>query len=373
MTIGLINMYSTRNLGDAAIYTALAGMCPEGQAVGVLAEADGTAVPGLRLVPRLPACTAYISVGGEIFNNARQGFITKRFVSNVAVLSRHASRTVLFGQTIPRSCQGFAFGVLATALKRLPAVVVRDVESQTRLRTAGLVAGLSYDAAFTLENEPVTLKAATALYASLGLDPSRTAILSLRGESLMYASTGNKAERAMVDLAKRLMQRGHQVAMIVQADNDHCDSDLAMCRRIAIELPGITVIDPFALELTLPAWSLYSAVLAHANIVVAARYHTAILRMISGRRTLVLHYSSKGEDLCNRLGLDGMVYGDGDGERACRLAERSAAGAFDVSPLAKDVREQFTAALSSAGAKPQVLSSPVLSPACRATAQIQTV
>jgi len=373
MTVGLLNMYSTRNLGDAAIYSALTRMCPGGQAVGVLAEAGGTRVPGLQLVTALPKCPAYVSVGGEIFNNPRQGLITKRFVRNVAALSRHASRTVLFGQTIPRSCRGFAFGVLAIAMKRLPAVVVRDVESQTRLRSAGVIAGLSYDAAFTLENEPIAMQAAIALYASLGLDPNCTAILSLRGESLMYASTGNKAERAIVDLARRLMSRGHQVAIIVQADNDHSDSDLAMSRRIATELPSITVIDPFALDLALPAWSLYSAVLSLANIVVAARYHTAILRLISGRRTLVLHYSSKGEDLCNRLGLDGMVYGDSDGELACRLAERSAEGAFDVSPLAKDVNEQFAAALNTVGAKRQPHWSKVLPPALPGDAQTQSV
>ena len=345
MTIGLINMYSTRNLGDAAIYAALAGMCPDGQVVGVLAETDATTVPGLRLVPKLPPCDTYVSVGGEIFNNPRQGLITKRFARNIAALSWHAPQTVLFGQTIPRSCRGFAFSLLSAALKRLPAVIVRDVESQSRLRNAGVAAGLSYDAAFTLMNEPAALQAAIALYELLGLDPNRTAILSLRGESRMYASTGNKAERSIVDLAQRLMQRGHQVALIVQAANDQSDSDLAMCSRIAAELPGIVVINPFALDLKLSAWSLYSAVLAHANIVVSARYHTAILRMISGRKTLVLHYSSKGEDLCNRLGLDGLFYGDQDGERACILAERSAEGAFDVSPLAKDVREQFTDAL----------------------------
>ena len=373
MTIGLINIYSTRNLGDAAIYTALAAMCPNGKALGVLAETEGTGVLGLQLVPKLPACDAYVSVGGEIFNNPRQGLVTKRFLGNVAALSRHASRTLLFGQTVPRSCRGLAFGLLATALKRLPAVVVRDVESHSRLRCAGVSAQLSYDAAFTLANEPAAVQAATALYARFGLDPNRTAIISLRGESLMYSSTGNKAERAIADIARRLMQRGHQVAIIVQADNDHSDSDIAMCRRIASELPGIVVIDPFALELALPAWSLYSAVLALANVVVAARYHTAILRLISGRKALVLHYSSKGEDLCNRLGLDGLLYGDADGERACLLAEKSADGTFDAAPLAKDVRDQFAAALGTVGGMQQVTPHSVQSQACRANAQTQLV
>jgi len=350
MSIGLLNLYSTRNLGDAAIYAALAEMCPEKNAFGVLSESKATEVTGLRLVPRLPACDAYVSVGGEIFNNARQLLMTKRFVGNIAAISRRASQTMLFGQSIPGSCNGLAFGILSTALKRLPAVVVRDINSHARLQAAGVDAELSYDAAFTLAPEPAQIAAAHALLSKLGLSSERLAVISLRGHSHMYSETGDHAERAIASVARRLLARGHQVALIVQADSDYCDSDWTMCKRIRAEIPGIAVIDPIHEPSPVPAWELLAGLLAIANLVVAVRYHTAVLRLAAGRKALILYYANKGKDLCERLGQPGMPLSAAGCEDAITLAEQSASGVFDPEPLARDVLDHFNWALGKLGA-----------------------
>jgi len=346
MTIGLINLYATRNLGDSAIYAALAGMTPGGEAVGVLDEANPLAVPGLIQLPNLPRCDGYVSVGGDIFNNARPKLVTRKFLSNVAAISRHAGRTMLFGQSIPRSCRGPAFHLLAAALRRLPAVVVRDEESHRRLIAAGVAAELSHDSAFTLSFGERARQAARDLYAAAGLDPERTVVISLRGESSMYGSTGRSAEQGLGDLAAALMRRGHQVAFVLQADCGVADSDLEMCDRIRVELPGIAVLDPFVPAMGIAAYALLGGILEAARMVVAVRYHTAVLRMVAGRLPFVLHYSNKGEDLCRRHGIAGLGLAEAGSLSSVRLAEASADGAFDVAPVAADVRQHFASALS---------------------------
>ena len=48
--VGLVNTYSTRNLGDAAIMAALAGLVPAGCVKARIDEDAPCAVPGLSLI-----------------------------------------------------------------------------------------------------------------------------------------------------------------------------------------------------------------------------------------------------------------------------------------------------------------------------------
>jgi len=366
MTIGLLNLYSTRNLGDAAIYSALTAMAPNHRTSGVLNEVNGTAVPGLTFLPRLPDCQAYVSVGGEIFNNARRYLVTKRFLANVGELSWYAPKTMLFGQSIPESCQGPAFAMLALALRRLPAVVVRDERSHRQLRAAGVAAELSYDSAFALRPAPMDIAAAARLFDRLGLDPARTAVVSLRGHSPMYAESGKSTAHGLIALSRRLMARGHRVALVLQADNDICDSDRSLCKQIVEELPGVAVMDPFEEPAEVPPYALLMGVLALANVVVAVRYHSAILRLVAGRQAFVLHYSNKGKDLAQRLGLPGLPLSAAGDDNAVAFAERSAEGVFDAAPLTRDVREHFEGGLDRIGKRGPAAAALERSPRSRA-------
>jgi len=150
LTVGLVNTYSTLNIGDAAIYSALAALASGAEVVAKFSDTTPEYIPGLQILSDLGRCDAYISVGGDIFNNAREGLITKTFIRNLLELRRSPKQTFLFGQSIPRSCHGLSFQALACSLRKLSAVCVRDVESHKRLTQAGINAILSFDAAFSL-------------------------------------------------------------------------------------------------------------------------------------------------------------------------------------------------------------------------------
>ena len=89
-----------------------------------------------------------------------------------------------------------------------------------------------------------------------------------------------------------------------------------------------------------------TAIFAIANIVVAVRYHGAILRLITGRKCYVLHYSNKGSDLCQRLGIAGSALGGAVDDTLLGEIEASGEAAFDATPYARHVRESFTAGLA---------------------------
>lgn len=156
MRIGLINAYSTLNLGDAAIYSAFRKLLPGVDLVGCVQDERPDPTLGVTFLPERPRnCEAYISVGGDIFNNSREWFVTKAFLMNLAELRHSARHTFLFGQSIPRSCHGLSFFLLQRYFKRLAAVCVRDAESHQRLCAAGVPARLSFDIAFVLESSPL--------------------------------------------------------------------------------------------------------------------------------------------------------------------------------------------------------------------------
>ncbi len=348
MTIGLINLYSTRNLGDAAIYAALAQLSPDKTVVGALDEENPTLINGFSIQSRLDECSSLISVGGDIFNNARPRFITRRFLSNVRALNSQRHRTMLFGQSIPPSCRGISFSILSKTIKNVAAAVVRDEESHKRLKQAGVPIELSYDTAFVLKTNQLAKAEAVSLFSSLGLEPSKTAVISLRNKCLMYGETGS--EKQLIEICKSLEARGHQIALVIQADGDVADTDRVLAISIQKACPKAVILDPFLAAPLLEPWALLTAIFAIANIVVAVRYHAAILRLITGRRCYVLHYSNKGSDLCQRLGIAGTALGGEVDDHLIRAIEASSQAAFDATPYAHHVRDSFTQGLALASA-----------------------
>lgn len=345
MPIGLLNLYSTRNLGDAAIYASLAQMSPDARAIGLLEEEQPTAIEGFATSLDLKKCDTLVSVGGDIFNNARPSFVTRRFLSNIAGLKHAPKRTMVFGQSIPRSCRGLSFKVLVHTLRQLSSVTIRDEESYGRLRAAKVDAQLSYDTAFVLCPDEVANALADEHLTMLGLEPCKTALISLRNESSMYAKTNG--EKQLLEVSQRLLERGHDVGLLVQADGDAADSDRQMALRIKQACPRAVIVDPFLQNVAIDPWKLFVGILSIANIVVAVRYHAAVLRLISGRSAYVLHYSNKGNDLCQRLQLEGSELGVEPPSHLIRAIENSARMDFDVAPIAQHVRESFQHALSS--------------------------
>ena len=343
-TIGLLNAYSTRNLGDSAIMSAIAGLCGEHQVVASVRDASPLPVAGVELRSGLDRCNAFVSVGGDIFNNARPWFVTRSFLRNVTELRNRASRTIVFGQTIPSSCKGLGLALLARALSQTSAVVVRDAESARVLKRHGVDAVLSYDVAFSLNDCPCAVARARTLYDQSGLDPDRTALISVRGFDSLYPHDSSLFQVRMARLAQRLLARGHQVAVLIQSDAGRNDSDREIAEKLIEGVPGLRIVDLFANPHDEDRVATLMSVIAQANIVVAVRYHTAVLRLAAGRHAYHLHYSRKGQDLSNRLGLDGCSLGSFEPDQALDAIEYSADRIFDVAPVARHVRQSFAQA-----------------------------
>lgn len=303
MKIGLINLYSTRNAGDAAIYAALSKIL-HGHEVLALAEPGRLGhLQGIATAPLHSECDAYISVGGDIFNNARPRLVTRTFLSNLAQLARHSRRTLLFGQSIPASCRGLAFRLLCQVLKSLPSVTVRDKESWQRLRRAGVDAHLSYDLAFSHHPSPVALGEALAVFAGHQLDPARTVLLSLRGFDPMYPHDERRFVATLVNLCRLLREAHMQPALLLQSAAE--GDDLALAFAIAEQTPGVPIIGVLHPPPCLAGYELLQGLLALASLAVGVRYHTSVLALAAGRMPYNLYYSNKGRDLCERLGVPG--------------------------------------------------------------------
>ena len=355
MKLGLINTYSTRNVGDLAIYNAIASMAGNATLATDLPEGDAHGIPGLDRTLALEQCDAYVSVGGDIFNNAREWLVTRQFLKNLQrIASVPADRAFLFGQSIPRSCHGLAFAALARVLRRLPAVYVRDEESYRRLQAAGVAVHLSYDTVFALDMPVRAEAAARRLFVSQGVEPERCALISLRGFDSMYRHDNAQFEQRIVQLCKGLQQRGHTPALLIQAEADGADQDAGIAERLRAQVPGLAVINAFSSEAAVSSWELAAAATAIAHIVVAVRYHTAIFRLLAGRMPFNLYYSNKGRDLSSRLALPGCDLKDFDPSmHMLSCIEATADRSFNVKPIRDQVRADFIHALAAVSGQPQ--------------------
>lgn len=345
----LISTYSTRNLGDAAIMRAMASLVPGGIATVHLDTANAFKVPGLKFRKnRSTGRVVRISVGGDIFNNSRPSFVTRNFIEKLIELGRAPGSTIAFGQTIPASCRGIAFTLLSSILKALPAVVVRDTESWKLLRSAGVSADLSWDAAFVTEPTVAAFARAKALFEQAGIAAARTTLMSVRPFDAMYPADQKDFEASITAIAKALIERGHDVALLIQSDVASWDEDRTCAARIAEADPRIRIIDCLADQEDPDPVATLTALLALANIAVGVRYHTSVLRLAAGRQPYNLYYSRKGADLQRRLGLAGCHISDCGASGVVAAIEATSNRAFDATAQKSDVREQFSAAIGKA-------------------------
>jgi len=304
--IGLINAYSTLNRGDAAIYSAFRKLLPGVDLVGCVQDEQPDSTLGVTFLPERPRnCEAYISVGGDIFNNSRDWFVTKAFLMNLAELRHSPRHTFLFGQSIPRSCHGLSFFLLQRYFKRLAAVCVRDAESHQRLCAAGVPARLSYDIAFVLESSPQAEAAARQCLEDLAIAPNQAVVLSVRGFDSMYGHDNDAFVTRMAQLSVELSAAGLRPIILIQSGAYGSDNDLEVAAAIQARAPGTAILNPFVDSSAVPSWQLAMALFSLVDLVIAVRFHTAVLSLAAGRVPYHLHYSNKGRDLCRRLDLPG--------------------------------------------------------------------
>lgn len=332
MKAGLIHFYSTENVGDAAIFAAMERLA--GGQLDVL---------GFESKPDIEAYDALISVGGDIFNNARPNLLTRRLLQKFEQLRWAPERTVLFGQSIPPSCRGLAFQMLAHHLRRIASVTVRDPLSYTRLREKGVNANLSVDSAFALDKRDADCRAARDLFDSNGLIADRTVVFSIRNFGKMYPTDEGEFRAKIVRTMELFKSLNYQIAVLIQADVDKNDTDRVLAMTLQEGVPELKVLDPF--QNGKEPWRVALGVTVMAGTVIGTRYHTNIFRMIGGGVPVGLAYSNKGEDLNERLGIPGANAASFHPEDIVALAERAAQQRFDPEPLRIRVQSDFDAAM----------------------------
>jgi polysaccharide pyruvyl transferase WcaK-like protein len=345
ITIGLLNTYSTLNIGDAAIYSALTNLASEAKVVAQFQDAQPEYIPGLQILPEIGRCDGYISVGGDIFNNAREGLTTKAFIQNLLQLKRSPKKTFLFGQSIPRSCHGLSFQALACSLRRLAAVCVRDVESHKRLTQAGVKAILSYDAAFSLSVSSPAQAQVKQVFQALEIQPETTALISLRSFDSMYNHDNQQFQQKLVNLCRQLLERQYQPVLLIQSQAYGADNDLDVAEQISRQVPQLQIFNPFTISSNLPKWELVMGALSMSRVIVAIRYHTAVLALASGRVPFNLYYSNKGRDLSDRLGIPGCSLDQFDVDTYIDAIAHTSEQTFDHAAIRTQVQQTFNQCL----------------------------
>lgn len=340
-TIGLISTYSTLNIGDSAIYSAFAGMLPDTRVVARFQDLQPEYTPGIEVVQTLPSCDAYISVGGDIFNNPREGLINRGFLLCLRELRRFPKHTFVFGQSIPRSCHGLSFQALTFYFRRLAAICVRDAESYKRLKQAGVSARLSYDVAFSLSLSDAAKQEAAQAFQTMEMTPDEVVLISLRGFDSMYPHDNTEFQRNLVKLCQTLLNRGHQPVLLLQAKAYNADNDVAIAQAIVQQVPSVKIFNPFSGEHRCANWELVMAALSICRFSVAVRYHTAVLSLATGRVPFNLYYSNKGRDLSQRLQIPGCSLDGFDPEAHVAAMEATAEQTFDHAQIRQQVQQDF--------------------------------
>ena len=332
-TAALIHFYSSENVGDAAILAALHRLTGRDR-LRPLAPGERAAAGAASLL---------ISVGGDIFNNGRPGLVTRRFLQKLEQLRWAPERTILFGQSIPPSCDGTALRLLAFYLRGIASVTLRDPVSVERLAARGVRAQLSVDTVFALDAGDADRAAARRIYAEAGLSGEETALFSIRNFNRMYP-VGEAAYLARITETMHGMQcAGMQAAVLLQANVNDDDTDLKLAEKLRADVPGLKVLNPFGGGGT--PWRTALGLVAEAGAVIGTRYHTAIFRMVAGKMPVGLWYSNKGEDLHRRFGVPGASAGEFEPGAIVQAALDSANRAYDPAPLRAQVFADFRRAI----------------------------
>jgi polysaccharide pyruvyl transferase WcaK-like protein len=347
MKLHLVNEYSSDNLGDALIYESLVKLSAPLTVTSRMEPTMRKRVRGLESVESYSPEDVYVSVGGDIFNNARRLFITKGFVKNVWDLAkRPPERTFLFGQTIPESCAGLSFAALSAVLRRLSSVTVRDEESQRRLKLAGIDASISYDLAFAYRIGVESELAGRALFERAEIDPRRCIILSIRGFNAMYPGDNQKFVDAICETHRNLVKRGHVPAILMQSNVGAEDNDYSIVHELLRRIVDLKILRPLDIPAPFHPIDAFVGAICIAHGVVAVRYHAMVIRLLAGRQAYNLFYSRKGRDLIRRLNQPGSAVAELNPKTIVSMLEKSCDGIFDPAPISKDVSEAFSKSLA---------------------------
>ncbi len=358
MNLHLVNEYSSDNLGDAVIYESLVQLASP---IGVLSSLDLSQRERVRGL--LPNCRPgpadlHVSVGGDIFNNARKYLVTKKFLQNTRLLAAcPPRRSFMFGQSIPESCQGLSFRILCGVLRRLSSVTVRDARSYRRLVAAGVSAHLSFDLAFAYHSAARSIDAGRALFEKSGIDSERCVLVSVRSFNAMYPHDNRLFTDKIAELCRLLLLRGHSPAVLLQADVGAGDNDSIIVTELRRRIPQLSVLQPLQVGGGHHPIDALAGAIALAHSVVAVRFHTTILRLLAGRQSYNLHYSIKGQDIVERLNLPGVDLDSFEPRAAVEDIERSAQMSFDPTPQRESVRSAFEHSVSKALGHPWSLQS----------------
>lgn len=356
MKFGLINTYSYNNVGDAAIYAALTKMLSHHEVYTTLVGPDGSLPDGMRHQEDLSGCDGFVSVGGDIFNNARPWSITRNFLKNLGQLKKAPDTTLLFGQSIPASCRGLSLKLLAEGLKKINSVTVRDQESYELLKDLGVHCRLSFDSAFVLKCSEEAVKFAHEILESI--DAPYSAVISLREFNSLYPVDNQQFVEDIAVLSQQLLKKKYQPVLLIQSSVSEMDSDWVIAKAIRERCPDIKILDLVNYSSKLPSWELLQAVLQVARVIVAVRYHTAVLALAAGRTPYNLYYSNKGADLSHRLGIQGgdIKYFNPTGE--IDLIVKSGLLPFDANLVRNRVQSDFMWALDKVSAQHQLAGRP---------------
>jgi polysaccharide pyruvyl transferase WcaK-like protein len=130
--------------------------------------------------------------------------------------------------------------------------------------------------------------------------------------------------------------------VLIQSRAYGSDNDLAVAAALRQRVPATAMLDPFGADPTIPSWQLAMGVLELARHVIAVRYHTAVLALATGAVPYSLHYSNKGLDLCERLGLPGADLGRFNPARVAHDILHAPLTRFDHDRLRRQVRHDFS-------------------------------
>ncbi len=349
MKTGLINTYSYDNIGDAAIYAALTKLLKGHQVYSTLKDAQGQTPEGMQDSTDLSQCERYISVGGDIFNNSRSWFITKNFLKNLQQLNMSPRSTMLFGQSIPASCNRMGLKLLSHQLKKLGAVVVRDQQSHQLLTQQGVECSLSYDTAFILQYSAAAVNHAKDILSSMNI--TKGAVISLREFNSLYPVDNELFIRNIATLCEQLTERDYQPILVIQSKVSELDTDRLVANTIKELCPKVKILDLFDYSTTVPSWELLQALLKISSLIIAVRYHTAVLALAAGRVPFNLFYSNKGADLSIRLGIPGCHVEQFHPHHSLDYIERTVNERFDTSPLIKSIHDNFSLGLERCNAQ----------------------
>jgi len=175
----------------------------------------------------------------------------------------------------------------------------------------------------------------------MGIDPSRAALMSVREFDSMYGHDNQRFVETMASLSRGLHQEGLSPVILIQSRAYGADNDLAVAQAIQAKAPGTAILNPFLDEVSVPSWQLAMALFSLVDLVIAVRFHTAVLALAAGRVPYHLHYSNKGRDLCQRLDLPGCDLAGLDPATVLAPLLATRGQRFDHGRLREQVQDDF--------------------------------